>query len=199
MGMLPDYPRVKRQIQEKFEEIIRKEIEKDPFLSQIGRHEIHEGNSLTVTSTDGYSRTTQYQDIATDFKIEVDEIIKRGIAAFFSRIPDITKEMIRKQSQLVINVTEEVTERTGNVVSANSEPISPQLILAVLEKMAINFDEFGNPIMPTLIVAPEEFEKTKAALAKLESDPDLRKRQMELFAKKRKEWIDRENNRKLVD
>jgi len=99
-----------------------------------------------------------------------------------------------------IGVLEKVTERTGNVVKGEKgEGITPKLILDAIEKMEIGFDEKGNPIMPVLVMSPQDFEKIKAEQKAWESDGELEKRRREIIEKKRKEWIDRESNRKLVD
>lgn len=199
MGMLPDYPRLKRRLNSKFEEMIRKEMKKDPFLAQIRKHEIHEGNSLTAKSLDGYSSTTRYQEIASEFKISTDEIIKHGPDAFFSRATETSKDMVRKLSQHTIGVLDRIIERTGNVVKTKGGAVTPHSILDAIEKMEISFDESGKPIMPVIVMAPDEFEKIKGNLKEWEPDPELEKRRKEIIEKKRKQWIDRENCRKLVD
>lgn len=116
----------------------------------------------------------------------------------FSKIPEVAKEFVKERSKLVFEKMEEVTQKTGNVVNANS-PITPQIILDALEKIQFDFDEYGNPILPSLILHPDQYERIKDEIPKWESDEGLRKRHRELIEKKRQEWIDRENNRKLVD
>lgn len=197
--MLPDYPSIKKKIQKKFREAVKKEIQKDPLLSQIKTHQVNEGNILTSSSIDGYSESVEYKLISAKFEITKEEIINKGPDAFFSKVDELAKEMGKQQSQLVFNKMEEVTERTGQVVDAKSKPLSPQLILEALEKVAIDFDEYGNPIFPSLVLSPDQYEKIKDEIPKWESDPELRRKHKELIEKKRLEWIDRESRRKLVD
>lgn len=197
--MLPDYPNIKRKIQKKFVQAIQNEIKKDPLLSQIRFHQVHEGDVLTFSDIDGYSENIEYKLISTKFEISKEEIIDKGPDAYFSRIGEIAKEMAKQQSQLVLKRIGKITERTGHIVDAKSKPLSPQLILQLLEKVAIDFDEYGNPIFPALVLHPDQYEKIKDEIPKWEADPELRKKHGELIEKKRKEWIDRENRRKLVD
>lgn len=199
--MLPDYPALKRKLNEKFEDIVRNKIqEEEPLLSEIRKSIIQEGNSLAITSSDGYSNKTSYQEFVTHFQISFEEIIKKGPEAFYSRVSEISKDMAGKMAKHTIAVLEKVTERTGNVVkSEKGEGITPKLILDVLEKMEISFDASGNPIMPTLIVTPEDYRKLTETKLDLESAQQLEKRRKEVIEKKRKEWVDRESNRKLVD
>ncbi len=49
------------------------------------------------------------------------------------------------------------------------------------------------------ILNPEQFEKIKTEIPKWEADPIFNTRHKLIIEKKRQEWIDRENNRKLVD
>ena len=197
--MLPDYPSIKKKIQKKFVEAIKREIQKDPLLSQIKIRHVHEGDILTSSTMDGYSERVEYKLISAKLAITNEEIINKGPNAFFSRVDVIAREMAKQQSQLFFKKMDEVTERTGQVVDAKSKPLSPQLILKVLEKIAIDFDEYGNPIFPTLFLSPKQYEKIKDKIPKWESDPELRKKHRELIEKKRREWIDRESRRKLVD
>ena len=197
--MLPDYPSIKRKIQKKFVEAIKREIQKDPLLSQIRIHHIHEGDILTSSSIDGYSESVSYRLMSAKLEITKEEIIKKGPNAFFSKVDVIAKEMTKQQSRLLFEKMEKVTERTRHVVDAKSKSISPQLILEALEKIAIDFDEFDNPIFPALVLHPDQYDKIKDETPKWDSDPELRRKHRELIEKKRREWIDRENRRKLVD
>jgi len=197
--MLPDYPSIKREIKKKFLEAVEKEIQKDPLLSKIKLHHVHEGDSLTSSSIDGYSESVEYKTMAVNFKITKEEIINKGPDAFFSKVDEIAKEIVKQQSQLLFNKVEKVTERTGHIVDAKSKPLSPQLILEALEKIAIDFDEYGNPIFPYLVLSSDQYEKIKDEIPKWETDLEFRKKHKELIEKKRREWIDRENSRKLVD
>lgn len=197
--MLPDYPNIKRNLINKFNEAIRNEIQKDPLFSKIKIHYVNEGNVMISSSMDGYSEKKEYEEMSTRFEIKTEEIISKGPNAYFSRIKTIAKEMIKKQHQSLFKKMHEVTQRTGNVVDAKSKPLSPQLINEALEKVTIDFDEYGNPIFPSLVMHPDQFEKIKDQLPIWESDPEVQKRYKEIIEKKRREWFDRESNRKLVN
>jgi len=86
--MLPDYPTLKRRLNEKFEDMIRNKVQDEPLLSQFRRSIIQEGNTIVITSSDGYSSKTDYQEFATRFEISFDEIIKNGPEAFYSKVSD---------------------------------------------------------------------------------------------------------------
>jgi hypothetical protein len=197
--MLPDYPKMKKYLEKRFSDAIKDEIQKDPLLSTLKVRKVHEGDVLVSSSVEGFSERIEYKEISAKFEIKNEEIIEKGPDAYFSRVKQIAKEIGGQQSQIFIKKMDEVTQRTGNVVNAKARPLSPQLILEALEKIAFDFDEHGNPIFPSLVVSPQQYEKIKKEIPKWESDPDLRTKHTELIEKKRKEWLDRESNRKLAD
>jgi len=197
--MLPDYPRIKKGLEQKFLEAIENEIKKDPLISRIKFHQVHEGDELTVSTIDGYSETVDYKLLTSNFGITNDEIIEKGPEVIFSKVPEIAKDIIQQQSKLIIETMDKATQKTGNIVNAKSKPLSPELILEGLKKIAIDFDEFGNPIYPVLWLSQKQFEKIKDKIPEWEKNPEYKKKQKELIEEKKQEWLDRQNSRKLVD
>jgi hypothetical protein len=84
-------------------------------------------------------------------------------------------------------------------VNGKGQPFTFELFLETLEKISIDFDDQGNPYLPTVVVSPELGAKLKSKLPEWEANPDYDKRFKELIERKRKEWNDRESHRKLVD
>ena len=197
--MLPDFPTVKKKIEDDFNKKVREKINSDPLWSQIGRKRVHEGNILTSSSIDGYTESGDYKRISHGFSISPDEIIEKGVGAFISQIDKISEELIKQESQLLFEKMGEITERTGNVVNAKGRPISPEVILEALDKVQFDFDEFGNPLFPSLVLHPNDMEKIKDEIPKWVRDPIWKKCLELLVEKKRGEYYDRESRRKLVD
>jgi hypothetical protein len=197
--MLPDYPVLKRRLKEKFEAMVSEKIQENPLLSKMQRTVVHEGNTFTVTSYEGYSTKSEYEEFASGFNIDVNTIIEKGLYAFYEKVPSISKDMADKMEHQTINTMKKVTEATGNVV-ASKDGITPNSILDAIEKMEIGFDESGNPIMPTILMSPHDFEVIKSKEKEWEAQaPAIEARRKEIIEKKRKEWVDRESHRKLVD
>lgn len=201
--MLPDYPKTKRFIREKFQKEVKKEIRKNPLLSLLQYKEVHEGKTYCVRSMDGYIKKGVYKEISSGFKISNEEMILKGPEAIFSRVKEAADEMINQTHKDVLREMDEATKRTGNVVSAKSKTITPELVLAALDKVALDFDDCGFPIMPALVVSPPDFEALQKAVPEWLLQPLAIKRyelmRKIIIEKKRQEWIDRENNRKLVE
>ena len=196
--MLPDYPEIKNYLRRQFILSVEK-TQKDPFLSLIPVHFVHEGNAFSVTSVDGFSQEGVYKEIAAQWQVSREEMITKGPEVYFSAAEKISQEFNKQKAKQLMDKMDEATQKTGNVIDAKSKPLSPDLILSALDKIAIDFDESGYPIFPNLVVSPEQFEKMKTEIPKWESDPTIAVRHKLIIDKKRDEWIERENNRKLVD
>jgi hypothetical protein len=93
---------------------------------------------------------------------------------------------------------QEVTEETGNVV--HGKPFDFDTFLAMLEKIEIDFDEeTGEPNMPTMFVSPQAAEQIRQAIPQWGGIEEYSARHRALVERKRKEWHDREADRKLAD
>ena len=92
-----------------------------------------------------------------------------------------------------------MTKASGNAVDAKGQPLSPSLLFKALEKMEINFDENGRPTNLVLVLHPAQVADFKKKAAEWDKDPEYQKTFKDLMEKKRAEWRDRENSRKLVD
>ena len=70
----------------------------------------------------------------------------------------------------------------------------------MIEKRQIDFDKEGRPILGQLVVGGmETAERIQATMVRMDSTPELRQRMESLIEQKRREFLDREAARKLVD
>ena len=154
---------------------------------------------MHTSSADGYEKTTDYVQHSFEQAISHDEIVTKGPIAYFDRLPQVAHELLDAQKRDLFRVLDETTQESGNVFDAEGKPFYPELLLEAIERIPIEFDDEGNPKLPTIIVNPAQMERFKEKLTEWESDPVLRDRYVAIMRKKKEEWLDRENNRKLVD
>lgn len=161
----------------------------------------HEGSTLDNTPFEGPREQVQFQQFSGEFSIDYRELIKslNSIEYLKKKMDEIAESFIAQKDGLVISKINEATERTGNVVDGRGRPFSPELLFEALEKMQIDFDDAGNPIMPTVALHPSMFEKVREKLPEWEANPEFTKRHEAIIEAKRREWLDRENRRKLAD
>jgi len=65
--------------------------------------------------------------------------------------------------------------------------------------MDFSFDESGNWQRPTFVLNPIQAPRLRKELERMETEPNLIRRFEELLVQKKRDWDDREANRKLVD
>lgn len=114
------------------------------------------------------------------------------------KVDNIAEELARQTSQAgFLKIDQELT-KVGNVVSAGGKPISQDVFFEMLEKMEMVFDDTGRPDI-TFVLHPETYKLLRPKMEEWQQDPEFQKRYSELISLKREAWLDRENNRKLVD
>ena len=193
--MLPDFPKVKRKYIEAIDRYLRVLIQQDPLFLGIREEHHFEGNRMLYGTMDGDINQGDYKVAKSESVIKREDIISKGVEAYLEQIRNAAEEMKRQKAETMFSKIREVTDRTGNVVNAKGRPLDFELYLEVLKKMWIDFDEDGKAILPTLVVSPEQGDKLQTLMPEWLNNPKFK----ETMEMKRKEWNDRESNRKLVD
>jgi hypothetical protein len=197
--MLPDFINIKQATAKSLINLVRKEVAGgDPFLSQIRRRTVHEGHKLKMQAHEGEGSIVGFEEIEAAFSARHEEIIKDGPDAFIGPLLELATELQGKEAGLVFRRLEEITDATGNVVDARGREFSPELLLEMIEKADMGFDEQGN-VTSQIVISPRTMELVRDKLEEWYKDPGNKARVDALLDRKRQEWRDRENNRKLVD
>lgn len=197
--MLPDYPKAKKMIEKKFYEHMKEHSERQlgPFR-KAQRILIHEGNKTMIEYEDGSVDDEPLVKFEETIEIRHDEMNKLTPNELLSKFTSAAEGLGRQLSEFSIDKIKEVTDKTGNIISSKGKPFAPDLILNMLEKIWIDFDENEDPVYPTAIVAPGQENLCKKGIQEIFENEKLRKRHDEIIDSKRKIWRERENNRKLV-
>lgn len=93
---------------------------------------------------------------------------------------------------------ERVTAEVGNAVDAKGAPMTLELYLDMLERIEIEFNQFGFPKMPTLAGSASTLETLRKEFDRFRTSAVLRDRANAVLRKKLEEWRDRESRRRLV-
>lgn len=196
--MLPDYPKLKKRLNAKMTRLVQQEMDKDQFIASIPKQRVYEGNSLTTNSVDAYSTTTDFPQIISDFEVTREQIVKEGPDAIFSKKGQVAKRMSEQITDQMVKAMDHATQMTGNIVNVKQVSETSNPILEMIEKIEIDFNKQGQPIIPSIVVSPDQSEKTKEYLKDLQR-PEMQEKYQKVMARKWREWLDRENSRKLVD
>jgi hypothetical protein len=87
----------------------------------------------------------------------------------------------------------EVTGAVGTSLDAEGRPFSFDMLNDMLEKLHIEFDEEGEPILPTLVMHPMMAERIK----NMKPTPKQEKRHAEIIKRKRAEYYAKKRTRRL--
>ena len=198
--MIPDFPDEKQKIMIFWTKYLAaKQKQLLGFMGELPSHMNHEGDRWSLSRPDGTGDESQYKEAKGIFMVEATEVPGLTPEKIREKLDEVAEEMARQAFQGILAEIIKTTNSVGNTVNANGEPMSQDLYLQMLEKMDLSFDKSGKWMPPTMIISPEMLEKNMKKKNLWENDPTFLAKQEEIVARKREEWHDRENCRKLVD
>jgi hypothetical protein len=195
--MLPNYPKEKREFMEHLVQYMKYQVAKNsPFLSKVSKVKCFEGNKQLLHRADGSIHKSSFQEIMNSLEFDYSELEDIDLNSLIKKLEQSAKGLSHGQEKMAFKHINEVVEEVGNVVDGKGRPFSYEMVLKLLDRILIEFDDSGSPVFPTLVVPPEIANKTdfRKVYSELESDPRFE----ELMAKKKEEYRDRENSRCLV-
>ena len=196
--MLPDFPLLKDKVLKAINRLASAEMLSDPLLSEAHHINHHEGNRFDGFSQDGAGEH-EYHIAEHDISISTSELISDGPSAVFKHIPEIAAAMANQAKKGMFSTFEKAAEVSGNVISPIEGEPTPEYVLAIYEKISLDFDTRGSPKLDSIVIVSNKPEAVRRARERMMSDPDYRKRFEALIEKKRTEWNNRESCRRLVD
>lgn len=172
-----------------------------PFLRSIKRHFQHEGNELRYTTMDGEPRQTEYRQLEESISATAEQMSKLSSEDVFKMVLGAAESVARQATQGAFETLNAEIEAAGNAVGS-ADPTSPEAILAVLERISIDFDDDrSKPKLPTLICHPSAFPEIERRWNELTEAERVtyERRHEEILDGKYAEYVSRENARALVD
>lgn len=191
--MLPEFPRAFDAIQKVWNRLLFDAAGlSDPLISQMKVRVQREGHRAFLGEAE-----TEYKKQSVSYQWQPE--IGKGMPTedFFGLPVRLGKEMAMKQAKGVFKALSQPSAHTGSL-SKEDGPITFDLLLKKLESFEVEFDDNGTPRWPTWFLSED-------AMAELRehSKEKLTQEQTELMAalvaRKRKEFDERENRRRLVD
>jgi hypothetical protein len=190
--MLPDFPKIKNKLNHGTYLYIMKNFHQTPLLSSMKKQIHFEGDGFSIQDEDN-SKKSKYKEFSSRFEISDDDLLNKGLMAYVEGILGAIEEMNNEGEKLVIERLKEASEKSGNIVKHKGK-LTTDDILEMYEMATISFDENGNH--GYVFYGGDD---CKEAIDELKSNPEYVEKYRKIIEKKRQEWNDRENNRKLVD
>jgi hypothetical protein len=195
--MIPDYPKYKHKALELINKRLRNT--RNQYLSPFANaFQIPEGNRFILINERGEESEMNFKKSEAKFTIEMDQISSTSPADIIAKIDTAAQSMAYQQFQDSVESIQSAAEKVGNVVDVKGQGLKPEHILESLNKVWMDFDEFDRPIFPTVLINPQDQEKYQKIYKELFENPEYKSRLDEMIEKKRREWNDRESDRKLV-
>lgn len=199
--MLPDYPKVKARLVEKFMD--RMKLVHKAHLSvfaEVPPTIMHEGNRHVLTREDGSvdEMTPKRMEAAATLEFDMREAEKLEPSQILKLIDTLAEGLAREKINLFVQTMDEAVTKVGNVTDPSKKGV--EAFFDAMEKRLLDFDEHGQPGQTQILVFSEESaERVKAIERQIMETPELRRRYEAIIEKKREEWRDREIARNLVE
>jgi hypothetical protein len=169
------------------------------LLSKVKPMVLHEGTASLLVRSDGSSDETPMKLSRAAIEINDNEAMEGHPGPMIQKFLGAADDLAGQMDQKLFASISDAANSVGNTVGVSGGKLTPEAILAMLEKLTIDFDEHGAPDWPTLVTASQNRGPTDAALEALENDPLYRVRMNGLIVRKREEFRARESDRRLVD
>lgn len=197
--MLPDCPELKAEIRDHYTLLLRIKINNYlGFVAEIPKSHIFEGNSNAIERPTGEVELTKMARLGADFTVKYEEVPYLTHERIMQRLDEVAFSMAKQMSKHFFETISEATERVGNVVNAKGKPLSAEIVLDLLEKMWLPFDDNHNPKLPSIVIGSGQIDRMKIVNEELETNQALKNRFTDIINRKREEWLAGEADRKLV-
>ena len=133
-------------------------------------------------------------EIAAEFIFKYDEIRSCDIGALAAQVDSAADQALSVIMPRFFEMLRRTNDAAGTGINLGDRPPSFEILLEMLSKMPIDFDDHGQPEMPTLVMGPDAAEQIRNLPP---PTPTQRKALADLIDKKRREFNARRRDRKL--
>lgn len=199
--MLPDYPEVKKLLMRRLMKVMAQSRELSlGGLTEIDCSIVHEGGTDVMVRDDGTVEEINFKRVQVESFIKSDsgDIEQLKLEQVINCMVESGQRIADQQAKLIWDGIEKAVREVGNFIGPNVNPA--EQFLEMVGKRSIEFDRAGQPILGMLYVHDEkDGQKILNTMKLIYSTPGLKQRFDVLIEQKRREFLDREAARKLVD
>lgn len=194
--MLPDMPTVRDYGQQWLMYNFFLNISKNTCFMQVMRQPetLKEGNKTKLLRYDGTIDDVPMKKIGTKIEINTNDLDQHGLKEVLKVLDKAAHDMAIQQSETFFERLNQICDETGNVYDNKGRPVTFDSILDILDSMPIDFNENGQPELPSFLAGQRVINE----ILKKEPSNEQIKRQNEIIERKYSEWRDRESDRRLV-
>lgn len=136
----------------------------DPLVSDIPvTKKLHSGG--VIYKSDEKELEIPLGMMSAEVIVAIDDVYDFNLEKTCTDIYEYAESFLRDMTKTMLSTLSQVTDFTGNVVDGKGKGISHEMLIEMLEKIHIDFDQEGNPLLPSIFIHPDmakNFEKLKA-------------------------------------
>jgi hypothetical protein len=191
--ILPEYERAQFQF---FNDAVRKIMTaKDELYGSIPVAEPSEILPVTQnTMSSGEVVQSQPLQVKSVVVFQWDDIRSCSLDALAEQVDRSAEERLAQVMPHFFDTFHRTSEAAGTTADAGGRPFSFELYLEGLERIEIQFDREGNPVLPALVIHPSMAEQLRSQPP---ITPEQQKAMDDLIERKRTEFNARRRHRKL--
>jgi hypothetical protein len=168
-------------------------VARDPVLAQIKKVPAAHLPEKPTTPEACIGYQAPIGPVEMVFIMPWDDIIQGRVDGFAAAVSETADNALPQVMKEIFAQVNEVCDRGGTSIDAHGQKPSLDLLLNILDRMSIDFDEQGQPSLPTLVTTPE----VARAFQSLTPTPEQEERLRAIFERKRKEFDAHRRIRKL--
>lgn len=164
----------------------------NPLFSMIPRTSTeHSGPTRNIRGTTPLDQNMSAMKFTTTMSL--DAIRDTNIEEHTYFLYRLANENIQAFSAEFYKGLTEITNATRNIADAGGKPFSFDHLNDAIEKMQIDFDESGEPILPTMVMHPQLYEVIKD----IKLTPEQEQRNAKILERKKAEFYAKKRTRRL--
>ncbi len=190
------------------EELVRLELQRElvsakrqalGFMNEIPKRHHEEGDKHgSVDRND----SSPYKEYSVHFQLSKEDLKKISRKELIEKWREVGRTMAQQQSDMMFKVIEDDGEKNRYIVKGPKNENEIELVESIFEAMErIDhvFDDDRNPTAKFYASTPEKAAAIYEAQESMLSDPTLRKRYLEIRARKYEQYRSQQADRRLVD
>lgn len=197
--MLPDWPKIKSEVINRLTLYARSKAKSASIVSLFREQRHFEGDLSSSLDKNGRLKERSYSLFKSVYKVNKDDLINRGLEVCKESADHAIAELTMKQDKVIIDKLIKTASESGVAIDFQGKPFTFDSYLELLKIHPLEFNDDGKAQIPSLLCSPEDADKLNKIISDALNSPTERAKLDRLLECKRKEWNDRESNRKLVD